>query len=194
MGMVFKARDTQLNRSVAIKALPTDRLTDLERKRRFLLEAKATSALNHPNIVTVHGITQEHGTDFIVMEYVSGKTLDQIIPNKGLPLKQAVKYGLAIADALAAAHLMGIIHRDIKPSNIMLTEQRRVKVLDFGPAKLAEPGQAAEKGLAEPPTTKIGQAWCSEQPASCLLTRSFRSRELGLFPHRHALDNRKQLD
>ena len=156
MGMVYKARDTQLNRSVAIKALPSDRLTDPERKRRFLTEAKATSALNHPNIVTVHGITQEHGTDFIVMEYVSGKTLDQLIPNKGLPLKQAVKYGLAIADAVSAAHLAGIIHRDIKPSNIMITEQGRIKVLDFGLAKLAEPEQPTEKGLTEPLTTKAG--------------------------------------
>jgi len=156
MGMVYKARDTQLNRSVAIKALPSDRLTDPERKRRFLTEAKATSALNHPNIVTVHGVTQEHGTDFIVMEYVSGKTLDQVIPTKGLPLKQAVKCGLAIADAVSAAHLAGIIHRDIKPSNIMITEQGRVKVLDFGLAKLAEPGQSADKGLSEPLATKAG--------------------------------------
>jgi len=156
MGMVYKARDTQLNRSVAIKALPSDRLSDPERKRRFLTEAKATSALNHPNIVTVHGITQEHGTGFIVMEYVSGKTLDQVIPNKGLPLKQAVKYGLAIADAVSAAHLAGIIHRDIKPSNIMITAEGRVKVLDFGLAKLAEPDQPVEKGLTEPLTTKAG--------------------------------------
>ncbi|HXA67606.1 MAG TPA: protein kinase [Bryobacteraceae bacterium] len=156
MGMVYKARDTQLNRSVAIKALPSERLTDPERKRRFFTEAKATSALNHPNIVTVHGITHEHGTDFIVMEYVVGKTLDQLIPNKGLPLKQAVKYGLAIADAVSAAHLAGIIHRDIKPSNIMIAEQGRVKVLDFGLAKLAEPDQPAEKGSTEPLSTKAG--------------------------------------
>jgi serine/threonine protein kinase len=156
MGLVYKARDTQLNRSVAIKALSSDRLTDPERKRRFLTEAKATSALNHPNIVTVFGITQEHGTDFIVMEYVSGKTLDQVIPNKGLPLKQALKYGLAIADAVSAAHLAGIVHRDIKPSNIMITAEGRVKVLDFGLAKLAEADQSAEKGLAEPLTTKAG--------------------------------------
>ena len=156
MGMVYKARDTQLNRSVAIKALPSDRLSDPERKRRFLTEAKATSALNHPNIVTVHGITQEHGTGFIVMEYVSGKTLDQVIPNKGLPLKQGVKYGLAIADAVSAAHLAGIVHRDIKPSNIMITAEGRVKVLDFGLAKLVEPDQPAEKGLTEPLTTKAG--------------------------------------
>jgi serine/threonine protein kinase len=90
------------------------------------------------------------------MEYVSGKTLDQLIPNKGSPLKQAVRYALAIADAVSAAHTAGIVHRDIKPSNIMVNKQGRVKVLDFGLAKLAEPDQLAEKGLAEPVTTKAG--------------------------------------
>ena len=159
MGLVFKARDTQLNRIVALKVLPADRLADPERKRRFLQEAKAASVLNHPNIVTVHGITQERDTDFIVMEFVSGRTLDQLIPGKGLPLKQAVRYGLEIADALAAAHAAGIIHRDIKPSNIMITEQGRVKVLDFGLAKLIEPEQPAEKDRTEPLTTKAGMVF-----------------------------------
>lgn len=161
MGMVFKARDTQLNRLVAIKALPTDRMTDAERKRRFFKEAKATSALNHPNIVTVHGVTQEHGTDFIVMEYVTGKTLDQLIPHKGLPLRRAVTYALGISEAMAAAHAAGIVHRDIKPSNIMITEQGRVKVLDFGLAKLTEPAreQSAEQGLTEPLATKAGMVF-----------------------------------
>lgn len=160
MGMVYKARDTQLNRTVAIKALPSSRVPDPERKRRFLQEARATSVLNHPNIVTVHGITQHDGTDFMVMEYVSGKTLDRLIPGKGLPLKTAVKYGMEIADALAAAHAGGIVHRDIKPSNIMITDKGRVKVLDFGVAKLVEPAdgseQSAERGLADPLTTKAG--------------------------------------
>jgi serine/threonine protein kinase len=159
MGLVFKARDMQLNRSVAIKVLPADRLADPERKRRFLQEAKAASVLNHPNIVTVHGITQERDTDFIVMEFVSGKTLDQLIPNKGLPLNQAVKYGLEIADAVAAAHAAGIVHRDIKPSNIMITEQGRVKVLDFGLAKLTEPGEPSGQERAEPLTTKAGMVF-----------------------------------
>jgi eukaryotic-like serine/threonine-protein kinase len=159
MGLVFKARDTLLNRSVAIKVLSTERLADPERRRRFLQEAKATSVLNHPNIVTVHGITQERDTDFIVMEFVSGKTLDQAIGSKPLPLKQAVKYGLEIADAVAAAHAAGIIHRDIKPSNIMITEQDRVKVLDFGLAKLTEPEQTSEKERTEPLTTKAGMVF-----------------------------------
>jgi eukaryotic-like serine/threonine-protein kinase len=159
MGLVFKARDTQLNRSVAIKVLPAGRLTDPERKRRFLQEAKAASMLNHPNIVTVHGITHERDTDFIVMEFVSGKTLDQTIPSKGLPLKQAVKYALEIADALTAAHAAGIVHRDIKPSNIMITEQGRVKVLDFGLAKFAEPEPVSEAEHTEPLTTKAGMVF-----------------------------------
>ncbi|MGP0071233.1 MAG: protein kinase domain-containing protein [Bryobacteraceae bacterium] len=159
MGLVFKARDTELNRSVAIKVLPADRLADPERKRRFLQEAKAASLLNHPNIVTVHGIAHERDTDFIVMEFVSGKTLDQLIPSKGLPLKRAVKYALEIADAVQAAHAAGIVHRDIKPSNIMITEQDRVKVLDFGLAKLAEPEPASETERTEPLTTKAGMVF-----------------------------------
>lgn len=159
MGLVFKALDKQLNRSVAIKALPADRLADPERKRRFLQEARATSALNHPNIVTVHGITQHEGTDFMVMEYVSGKTLDRVIPARGLPVKVAVKYGLDIADAVTAAHAGGIVHRDIKPSNVMVTDKGRVKVLDFGLAKLVEAEQSAERGLIEPSATKTGMVF-----------------------------------
>jgi eukaryotic-like serine/threonine-protein kinase len=156
MGLVFKARDIQLNRSVAIKVLPAERLWDPERKRRFLQEAKATSLLNHPNIVTVHGITHERDADFLVMEFVAGKTLDQLIPAKGLALKQALKYGLEIADALDAAHAAGIVHRDIKPANIMITEQGRVKVLDFGLAKLTEPEQVPDRDQPAPLTTQAG--------------------------------------
>jgi len=135
MGMVYKATDTTLDRSVALKALPAGQFTDAQGKRRFLQEAKAASALNHPNIVTVHGLINEHGTDFLIMEYLAGKTLDQVIPKKGLALKQALAYAQEIADALSAAHAAGIIHRDVKPSNIIVTEQGRVKVLDFGLAK-----------------------------------------------------------
>jgi eukaryotic-like serine/threonine-protein kinase len=148
MGLVFQARDTRLNRTVAIKALPPHCFADPERKRRFLQEAKAASALNHPNIVTIHGLAEENGMDFIVMEYVSGKTLDRLNSRKGLPLKRALKYSLEVADALAAAHAAGIVHRDIKPSNIMVTSQDRVKVLDFGLAKLTEPA-----GAEGPPNT-----------------------------------------
>ena len=160
MGMVFKAVDTRLQRSVAIKALPPDRFAETDRKRRFLQEAKSASALNHPNIVTIHGIVEEQGMDFIVMEYVSGKTLDQVSPRKALPLRQVLKYSLEIADALSAAHAAGIVHRDIKPSNIMVTPQDRVKVLDFGLAKLAEPGlpEGRPNSLQTEPGRVIGTA------------------------------------
>src|SRR6201981_451712 len=104
MGVVYKARDTHLDRFVAIKVLPPEKVADPERKRRFVQEAKAASALNHPNIVTIYDIGQSNGVDFIAMEYVAGQPLDQLIPRKGLPLKTALKYGMQMADALAAAH------------------------------------------------------------------------------------------
>src|SRR5512135_2253233 len=138
MGVVYKARDTHLDRFVAIKVLPPENVAEPERKRRFVQEAKAASALNHPNIVTIHDITEEGGTDFIVMEYVAGKTLDDSIPHKGMRLSLALKYAVQIADALARAHGAGIIHRDLKPSNVMVDEHGLVKVLDFGLAKLTE--------------------------------------------------------
>src|SRR5262249_38713896 len=128
MGVVYKAHDNHLDRLVAIKVLPADKTADVERKRRFVLEARAGSALNHPNIVTVHDIASDSGTDFIVMEYVAGKGLDQLIPRRGLPSGEVLKYGVQIADALAKAHSAGILHRDLKPSNIIVTEEGRVKI------------------------------------------------------------------
>src|SRR5512135_760674 len=122
MGVVFKAHDLHLDRFVAIKILPPEKVADPERKRRFVQEAKAASALNHPNIVTIHDITREDGTDFIVMEYVDGKTLDQRIGRRGLCLNDALDYGVQIADALSKAHSAGIVHRDLKPSNIMVNQ------------------------------------------------------------------------
>src|SRR5439155_17180458 len=109
-----------------------------ERKRRFVQEAKEASALNHPNIVHIYDIAEADGVQFIAMEYVPGKTLDQIIGRKGLRLSEALKYAVQISDALAQAHAAGIIHRDLKPSNIIVGENGNVKVLDFGVAKLTE--------------------------------------------------------
>jgi serine/threonine protein kinase/Tfp pilus assembly protein PilF len=139
MGEVYKARDTRLNRVIALKTLPAERIADADRKRRFLVEAQAASRLNHPNNVTIHDISEEDGICFIAMEYVAGATLEQANTGSGLPLKDAMKYAAEIADALAAAHAAGIIHRDLKPPNIIITEDGRVKLLDFGLAKLIEP-------------------------------------------------------
>jgi serine/threonine protein kinase len=146
MGQVYRARDTHLDRVVAIKVLRTECVGDANRRRRFVQEAKSASALNHPNIVTVHDIACEDGLDFMVMEFVAGKSLDQMIGGKGLKLGDALHYGVRIADALAAAHAAGIVHRDLKPANVMVGHNGAVKVLDFGLAKLAEtpPGGLAK--------------------------------------------------
>jgi serine/threonine protein kinase/Tol biopolymer transport system component len=152
MGVVYKARDTHLDRPVAIKVLPHERVADPERKRRFVQEAKAASALNHPNIVHIYDINTASGVDFIAMEYVEGKTLHELIGGKGLKIGETLHYAVQIADALAAAHAVGIVHRDIKPSNIMVNQKGLVKILDFGLAKLAE--QAEEDPSA--PTETMG--------------------------------------
>jgi eukaryotic-like serine/threonine-protein kinase len=146
MGVVYKARDTHLDRFVAIKFLASETLADADRRRRFAQEAKAASALNHPNIVTIYGIDEADGVDFISMEFVAGKTLYQLIPRHGLRLNDALNYAVQITDALARAHSAGIIHRDLKPGNIMVDERGLVKILDFGVAKLTEPvPQAADE-------------------------------------------------
>ena len=138
MGVVYKAHDPRLNRTVAIKVLPPERVADPEVKQRFVQEARAASALNHPGIVTIHDIRSDAGIDFIVMEFIEGTTLDQLIPATGLRPAQVQRFGAQIADALAKAHGSGILHRDLKPSNVMVTPENRVKVLDFGLAKLLE--------------------------------------------------------
>ena len=138
MGVVYRARDTQLERTVAIKVLPPDQLADPDRKRRFIQEARAASALNHPAIVTIYDVGSERNTDFIVMEYVAGRTLDQVVPAGGLALKKGLRFAIEIADAVARAHEAGIIHRDLKPANVMVTDTGGIKILDFGIAKLLE--------------------------------------------------------
>ncbi len=144
MGEVYKARDTRLGRIVALKALPAGKVADEGRRRRFLQEARAASALNHPNIVTIYDWIEDAGSHILVMEHVPGRTLGQLIHHKALPLKDTLKYAVQVADALAAAHAAGITHRDVKPANIMVNEQGRVKILDFGLAKLHDPPQPGE--------------------------------------------------
>jgi serine/threonine protein kinase len=141
MGVVYKARDTQLHRLVALKVLLPGKVIGEDHKRRFVQEARAASALNHPNIITIYEISASHGVDFMTMEFVQGRTLDQVIGRKGLNCPEALRYSVQIADALAAAHAVGIVHRDLKPGNIMITERSLVKVLDFGLAKLTEPAR-----------------------------------------------------
>ena len=138
MGEVYKARDSRLNRFVAMKVLPAGMSADLEHRRRFAHEAQAASALNHPNIVTIYDIVTDGDTQYMVMEYVAGKTLLELVPKGGLPVPQAIQYAAQMADALGAAHTAGIIHRDLKPANVMVTSSGLVKVLDFGLAKLME--------------------------------------------------------
>jgi serine/threonine protein kinase len=138
MGVVYRATDTRLGRPVAIKVLHPDRMADPERRRRFIQEARAASALNHPNIITIHDIDTQDGIDFIAMEYVEGHTLDQLISRR-LRLAETLKYTVQITDALAKAHTAGIVHRDLKPANIMVSTDGIVKILDFGLAKLTEP-------------------------------------------------------
>jgi serine/threonine protein kinase/Tol biopolymer transport system component len=137
MGDVYKARDTRLGRLVAIKMVCPG-VEDLARRQRFLREARAASALNHPNIVTIHDVITEGGTDYLVMEHVPGKTLDRVIPRRGVRAGELLHYAVQISDALAAAHAAGIVHRDIKPSNLMITNEGGLRVLDFGLAKLLE--------------------------------------------------------
>src|SRR6267143_983141 len=136
MGEVYRARDTRLDRTVAIKVLPAQFSSDPVRKQRFEREAKTISSLNHPHICVLFDVGQQDGTDFLVMECVEGETLASRLEKGPLPLDQVLKYGAQIADALDKAHRSGIVHRDLKPGNIMLTPAG-AKLLDFGLAKPA---------------------------------------------------------
>ncbi len=135
MGEVYCARDMRLKREVAIKTLPSGFAADRDRIARFEREARAASALNHPNIVSVYDIGQEDGVSFIVSELVDGETLARVIQRGPLPLRKVIEVGTQICDGLAAAHPAGVIHRDLKPGNIMLTRDGRAKILDFGLAR-----------------------------------------------------------
>jgi len=139
MGEVWVAEDMRLGRKVALKTLPNCIAEDPERRARFDVEARAIAALNHPNIVTIHSVEESGGVVFLTMELIEGKTLSEVIPPNGLSLHRFFDLAIPLAGALAAAHQKGIIHRDLKPANVMVTADGRLKVLDFGLAKLAEP-------------------------------------------------------
>jgi serine/threonine protein kinase len=182
MGEVFLAEDAVLGRSIALKVLISDAKHLPDVTRRFIEEARAASALNHPNIATIHDLGEAEGLRFIVMEYVEGATLKQQLSTGPLDSSSIVALGCQIADALEAAHASGIIHRDIKPSNIMITPQARAKVLDFGIAKRiyaqadeltreatsaalvlgTVPYMSPEQALGHPAEAPFGhfQSWC----------------------------------
>jgi Tol biopolymer transport system component/serine/threonine protein kinase len=142
MGEVYRARDTKLNRDIALKVLLEREAADPQRRARFAREAQSVAALNHPNIVTIYSVEEADGIPFLTMEFVQGRPLREIIPKDGMPLERLLKIAIPLADALTAAHARGITHRDLKPANIMVGADNRVKILDFGLAKLHEPAPA----------------------------------------------------
>jgi hypothetical protein len=152
MGVVYRAVDERLNRTVALKVIASG-IADAELRRRFLKEARAASSFSHPNVVTIHEVDTAGEIDFIVMELITGRSLDKRIPPKGLPIDEAVSIGEQVASALAAAHAAGIVHRDIKPANVVVTDSGHVKLLDFGIAKqlaAAAGADAATLTVADP--------------------------------------------
>ncbi|HYV86107.1 MAG TPA: protein kinase [Patescibacteria group bacterium] len=150
MGVVYRALDTKLDRQVALKVLPPEVTADPERLERFRREARAAAALNHPNIITIHSVEEAEGVHFMTLELVEGKTLDTLIPPKGMPPRGFFEIAVPLANAVSAAHEKGIVHRDLKPANVMVTGTGVVKVLDFGLARLSRPDAAA--GLDSLPT------------------------------------------
>ena len=156
MGVVYRAVDARLNRQVALKVVTPESVADPARKQRFIREARTASALNHPNIVTIHDIGEVDGVDFLVMELVSGQPLQALLAAGRMPIDTVLDYALHIAQALEAAHAGGIVHRDIKPANVMVTGTGHLKVLDFGIAKYFD--RVADDGVSTMAATVATQA------------------------------------
>src|SRR5437867_6879555 len=170
MGEVYRARDTKLGRDVAIKVLPAAFTSDAERLRRFEQEAQAAGALNHPNILVIFHIGTHQGAPYIVSELLEGETLGERMAGAALPQRKALDYALQIARGLAAAHEKGIVHRDIKPDNIFVTDDGRVKLLDFGLAKLT--GASETQSQTEIPTRRV-----DTDPGTVMGTMAYMSPE-----------------
>jgi len=173
MGEVYKARDTRLDRVLALKILPPAAALKSGSERRFIQEARAASSLNHPNIVHIYDVGEENGTHFIAMEYVAGVTLQKKI-GRGLGLSELLNYAIDMASALARAHAAGIVHRDLKPSNVMITTEGVAKILDFGVAKLLDPADDPETLTQTDVACKTGEnlpvgsvAYMSPEQAEC---------------------------
>ena len=156
MGEVYLADDTRLGRRVALKVLSSELAADPNRRERFEREARAAAALNHPNIVTIHSVEEVEGVPFLTLELIDGKTLGEVIPAEGLPLDRVLTLAIPLADAVGAAHQRGITHRDLKPANVMLTDDGRLKVLDFGLAKLKEEARVSPR-LTMPTASLTGE-------------------------------------
>ncbi len=174
MGEVYRARDTRLDRTVAVKVIHASLVADAERLRRFEQEARAVGALNHPNILAVYDVGEHEGSPFLVTELLEGDSLRERLRAGPLPVRKALEFGAQIAAGLAAAHEKGIVHRDLKPENIFVTRDGRIKILDFGLAKVSAP---ISDGRAQTLATQDTRGQIQTEPGAILGTVGYMPPE-----------------